>query len=380
MHKLARTLSQKTGVEVTATYDDFGSGLGWHLEWIDGPAADTMRKVARSAVRAGSVVDVAGLRYRRDRTDLAVVAAFLSKVVAEPVLLINPPFEVLHAYDRTDFPGSIPPEVWELARFAIVHAGVADYSADPARDVIDHVIRTGLNGLRLDLALDTRQPGEQSKLPALDVAGVLESLEKRVTHALSLAVDELVSGSAHRDDPIVRLHGIEAVRNELTKMADRLQRTAAVPALVDGFSLSSMSRTIGLSPRALGMRFGPELGGVVAPLAWLRDHVTEWAAACAAAAAAVRAGTSFEVPCPHELWLLDQGGAGEGWRSLVGTPEAARRLLAETRKSSPRGSEGALAELARLLEDHDRAEPPGRREGRARQPITNAPTRMESAE
>jgi hypothetical protein len=370
MRKLAGTLTTKVGVAVEATYQDYGSNRGWSLSWTDGPTVATMRKRAAAAARGVTVIDVKALRYQRNKTDLASVAAFLGHVLANPALLENPPIEVLYAHEDTDFPGSITAEAWELARFAFAQTGTGEYEYMADRTVIDHIVRNGLNGLRLDMALTSegRQTECQPRLPALELAGVGDKLEAAVARALDEAVRDLLAGSAHRDDPRLQLQAVESLRGLLLKPADRAQRRIAAPALVDGVGLSWLSTAIGRSPRTLGMRFGKDLEADLAPLAWLRDNAAAWASACVAAAAAVRAATRF-FPARFELATLEACDAAHGWRSLIGTPDAARHVLAEIRRTQLAGEAAEpLRHLAQLLDAHDHADPPGQRERRLRRP------------
>jgi hypothetical protein len=372
MGKLARTLAQQVGVRVEATYDSYGRT--WQLTWCDGPTVEAVRKRVRKATRTLPGIDATAVRYIRNRTELAVVAAFLAYVLPQPAVLSNLPIEALHAYDTTDFPGSIDAEVWEMARFAMDQVGgPAVYDAD--RKTIDHIVKIGINGLRLDmwLATDGRQTDCQPALPAVNPHVLSEDVRLDLARVLSRVQNELVGGSAHQRDPRVQLLVAETTRKLLLDEVEAHQRRTAAHALVDGAGLSSLSTMIGLSARTLGMRFGQDLDTELAPLVWLRDHAVDWAGACVAAARAVRDAPNFySGDARHELWALERADASGGWRALTGTPDAARLLLAVTRRYPPGGAEHELLRLRVMLDAYDHAQPPGRRERAMRRPVTTS--------
>ena len=372
MGKLARTLTMQTAITVEATYDTYDRT--WRLTWCDGPTVAALRKRVRKATKNVPGIDESTVRYIRNRTELAVVAAFLAYVVPQPAVLANPPIEALHAYENTDFPGSIGPDVWEMARFAMDQiGGLAIYDAD--RKTIDHIVKTGINGLRLDmwLATDGRQTDCQPSPPAVIPAALSEDVRLDLARVLGRVQSELAGGSAHQRDPRVQLLVAETTRQLLLDEVEAHQRRTAAHALVDGAGLSSLSTMIGLSPRTLGMRFGQDLDIELAPLIWLRDHATEWAAACVAAAQAVRDAPNFYAgDARRELWALEKADPAGGWRALADTPNSARHLLAIARRYPPRGAEDELHHLAVLLDAYDHAEPPGRRERAMRRPLTTA--------
>lgn len=373
MRKMARSLGERAGVDVEASYDGYGSDVGWYLVWRDGPTVTTMRRWAASAARGLSDVDATSLRYRRERTELAVVVAFLAHVLPQPAMVKELAWSASSIYEETEFPGRVDPEAWEMAQFALAQPGIPG-TYDESGLAIEYIARVGLNGLRLDmwLASHRRQSDCQPDPPAVDPALMSEQVRSDLGRMIERVQAELVGGSAHRDDPRVQLLVAETSRHVLLQMVDQHQRRTAAHALVDGIGLSSLSSMIGLAPRTLGMRWGKDLDADLAPLTWLRDHSAEWAAACVAAAQAVRQEPNLytDSTTRQDVWTLEQCDPAGGWRELTRTPAAVRRLLAATRRTSRRSAEEALRGLEELLDSYDRAEPPGRRERALRRPAT----------
>jgi hypothetical protein len=196
----------------------------------------------------------------------------------------------------------------------------------------------------------------------LNADAVGEEIQRDLKNLISRVQAELTGDSAHRDDPQVQLLVAETTRRVLQKAIDRQQCRIAAHALVDGGGLGPLSTSIGLSTRTLGMRFGKELDEEIAPLAWLRDHAEEWAHACTAAAAAVNAASNFYSGERRELRILEMADAAHGWRGLLRTIAAARTLLKATRRWPPEGASEALRRLEELLDSHDHASPPDRRD------------------
>ncbi len=343
MHKLARALQVKAGVRVEATYDQYSSHktVGWYLTWCDGPTIETMRRRATAAARGLAEVDPAQLRFRRESTDAAEVAAFLAK---------EPPLEALMSYSTTDFPGKIDQEVWDMARFALTRPEVAD-AYDKGRQAIDYIVKVGLNGLRLDMWLTgaSRQADCHPVPPVVETDVVSDKVRRDLERMIDTVQAELVGGSAHRDDPRVQLLVAETSRRLLLRIVDQHQRRTAAHALVDGAGLSSLSSMIGLAPRTLGMRWGKDLEADLAPLAWLRDNAAAWASACAAAGSALRGSRGFypDQQTRQDLWILNDADATRGWRTLVQTPRAASNSLHSP--APARGAGGSRAGSARRV-------------------------------
>ncbi|WP_091628568.1 hypothetical protein [Amycolatopsis saalfeldensis] len=357
----------KTGVRVEATYDQYSSHktVGWYLTWCDGPTIETMRRRATASSRGLAEVDTAQLRFRRESTDAAEVAAFLAFVLPHPAMLKEPPLDALMSHSTTDFPGKIDQSVWDMARFALTRPELAD-TYDKGRKAIDYIVKVGLNGLRLDMWLTgaSRQADCQPAPPAVETDAVSGKVRRDLERMIDTVQAELVGGSTHRDDPRVQLLVAETSRRLLLEIVDQHQRRTAAHALVDGAGLSSLSTMIGLAPRTLGMRWGKDLDADLAPLAWLRDNAAAWASACAAAGSVLRGSRGFypDQETRQDLWTLSDADATRGWRTLVQTPEAARRVLAVTRNRQPTGTEEALRSLGAQLQAHDQAAPPDRRE------------------
>ncbi len=377
IRKLARMLQVKTGVRVEATYDQYSSHktAGWYLTWCDGPTIDTMRRRATAAARGLAEVDTAQLRLRRESTDAAEVAAFLAFVLPHPAMVKEPPLDALMSHSTTDFPGKIDQQVWDMARFALAQPELAD-TYDKGRKAIDYIVKVGLNGLRLDMWLTGagRQADCQPVPPAVETDVVSGKVRRDLERMIDTVQAELVGGSAHHDDPRVQLLVAETSRQLLLEIVDQHQRRTAAHALVDGAGLSSLSSMIGLAPRTLGMRWGKHLDSDLAPLTWLRDNAAAWASACAAAGGALRGSRGFypDQETRQDLWILNDADATRGWRVLVQTPDAARRVLAVTRNRQPAGTEEALRDLEAQLQAHDQAQPPGSRE-RARRRTPSIP-------
>jgi hypothetical protein len=382
MRTLAWTLRTKAGVEVEATYDSYGSNRGWYLTWADGPSEATMRKRVAAAARGKANIDVKSLRYVRNKTELLRVVAFLAYVLPRPEVLADPPWEALYAYDDTDFPGeldypetivpkALDPEAWELGRYALDRFTEEGRFPD-GQEVVRQIARLGLNALRLDHWRS--QAGRQSDCrlppPALTVDTAGEKVQHDLQALISRVQAELTGDSTHRDDPHVQLLAAETARKLLLATIDRQQRRIAAHALADGAALGPLSTSLGLSTRTLGMRFGKDLDDEVAPLVWLRDHAEDWARACTAAASAVNAAPNFFYSAERrELRILEMADPGRGWRGLVGTVPAARALLEATRRRPPQGASDALRRLEELLDAHDHAPPPARRERALRRAI-----------
>jgi hypothetical protein len=383
MWKLARTLSEKADVPVEAAYDSYGRNRTWELSWRDGPTVATMRRRASAATRNVASIDAKSLRYRRGKTELAIVGAYLAYVLPQPTAAANPPIEALDAHDNTELPSGVDDETWALARFAMAQAGVDLHDFQASDATIRYIAKVGVNGLRLDMALSTEE-GRQSDcrplLPAVNVDVLSQDVHRDLQALLARIQRELIGDSKHRDDPRVQLLAAETTRQLLLDAVTARQRGTAARAMADGIGLGSLSTAIGHAPRTLGMRFGTALDAELAPLVWLRDHATEWAAVCVAAAAAVRAAPDsyFYSGVRSELVALGSADPAGGWRALTGTPGAARRLLAATDKWTPTGAEEALRQLKDLLDAYDNAEPPGRRERALRRPLS-ASTRTQPA-
>lgn len=196
----------------------------------------------------------------------------------------------------------------------------------------------------------------------LNVDAVGEKIQGDLQSLISRVQAELTGDSSHRDDPQVQLLAAETIRKLMQKAIDQQQCRIAAHVLVDGGALGPLSTSIGLSTRALGMRFGKALDEEIAPLAWLRDHAEEWAHACTAAAAAVNAASNFYSAEHRELRILEMADAAHGWRGLLRTIAAARALLKATRRWPPEGASGALRRLEDLLDAHDHAPAPDRRD------------------
>jgi hypothetical protein len=374
MRTLAWTLTKKTGVQVEPTYDNYRGSRCWYLTWSDGPCEATMRKRVAAAARGVASIDVKELRYLRNKTELNIVVAFLAHVLPRPEILADPPWEALYAYDDTDFPGErddpgkidpapLDPEAWDLARFAIAQFTEKDRFPD-GRETIRHIVKIGLNGLRLDHWLS--QIGRQSECrplpPAVNADVVGERVQRDLEAAINRVQADLVGGSAHRNDPRVQLLVAETTRKLLLKAIDRQQLRTTAHALADGSALGPLSTAIGLSTRTLGMRFGKDLDDEVAPLAWLRDHAVEWADACTAVAQAVKEAPNFHSDARRELWTLEKADPAHDWRGLLATIAAARTLLDAARRWPPAGAGEELRHIEELLAAHDQAPPPGRRE------------------
>ncbi|WP_394622358.1 hypothetical protein JNUCC0626_50345 (plasmid) [Lentzea sp. JNUCC 0626] len=386
MRTLAWTLTKKTGVQVEPTYDNYRGSRCWYLTWSDGPCEATMRKRVAAAARGVASIDVKELRYLRNKTELNIVVAFLAYVLPRPEILADPPWDALYAYNDTDFPGErddpgkidpapLDPEAWDLARFAISQFTDEDRFPD-GRETIRHIVKIGLNGLRLDHWLS--QIGRQSDCrllpPAVNTDVVSERVQQDLASAINHVQAELVGGSAHRNDPRVQLLVAETTRKLLLKAIDQQQLRTTAHALADGSALGPLSTAIGLSTRTLGMRFGKELDDKVAPLTWLRDHATEWAHACTAVARAAKEDPSIRSDARRVLWTLENADPAHGWRDLLGTIAAARTLLDATRRWPPKGASAEpCRHLEELLAAHDQAPPPGRRERALRRAFPSKP-------
>lgn len=354
-------------------YDDHGGGRGkaWHARWSDGPTIATMQRLGLAAAkqlgRRGLVDEV---RFRREETARACVAALVQHAMDAQAQLawVNWRWRGLAA--ETEFPDGVSAEAWRLADAALARPEVGDYS--PAEDAIAYLSRVGLTGVQLDLWVTSGRQSDCQPFSPAEIPLMSAEVRGEVGAALARLRLELVGGATFQNDPRVQLLVAEAARRVVLDLVDEQQRVVAVDALVDGIGLSSLSTAIGLSSRALGMRWGGRVEVEAAPLLWLRDHAEEWARACRAAAAVLEEG-QFRSPAARrelrvDLLVLEQADTLGGWRGLRGTPPAARRVLQAVSADSGTGQAEAVTRLVELLSAFDRAEPASRRERRSRRP------------
>lgn len=374
MHAFAAKLGAVLDIEITAHYDDYyGRDRGWHLTWVDGPPVETLRTHAVKAARHLPQVDAPALRYRRDETAEAVIAAFVAYVEthpadAGPAALHGPSYDALRAYDHTDI-GRLDPRVREIATFVVERIGVRG-AYDEADQAIAHIAKIGLNAIRIDMWLaDSSQADWQLSPPALDPAAVSPEARSDLARALDRVTRELTGRTDHANDPRVQLLVTETLRDQLVEQIRARQRHTLALALAERISLSSLSRMMGLSKSTLGMRYGPDLDIVLTPLTWLRDNAAEWAEACARVAKILEGNLAFRAELRSDITALRP--KSTQWRSLIGTPEIARRVL-HTIGSARVGAEPAFLALRDLLLAHDTAPPPSRRERHLRRPINAA--------
>ncbi|MGW4125476.1 hypothetical protein [Nocardia sp. NPDC004711] len=113
--KLSYALTERTGVEVRIEYhgarrDSYG---GWHIQWGDGPTAETMRGHVATLAGQYPAIASAHLEYVRGYTDHSQAVALLLWLNANPREI---PFlsrwSVIEAHNQTDYPGPAE-EKWQ---------------------------------------------------------------------------------------------------------------------------------------------------------------------------------------------------------------------------------------------------------------------------
>ncbi|PXY16622.1 hypothetical protein [Prauserella muralis] len=144
--KLAYALGQHFGVRVDITYDgprsrDGRSG-GWIVQWVDGPAVDTMRAEIQHRAAAYPAIDLAQLRYSRGYSDHAEAAALLAWLPQHPDYLphVDSTFLASRAHAATDFPERLDETVQRRAR-ALLNLGHGNLSLAVIQELGQHCWR-----------------------------------------------------------------------------------------------------------------------------------------------------------------------------------------------------------------------------------------------
>ncbi|GAA2783146.1 hypothetical protein [Saccharopolyspora taberi] len=363
VRKLAATLSERTGVEVQAEYD---YDRHWRLSWVDGPTAEAMRAAAKAATRHLPQLDVAELRWRREHTELAVVAAALAYLREHPAERhgLRHRGDTLHGV--VEYPERLDAALLAQAQYAL--ARTADKRGWPdSTAALGYLERAGVVGVAADLWLSTLRGGESGHPPsdqgssgtAVPPAVSADMLDPELRTKVDKLVDTLVNdiaGPADGEGPrgLRRMWSAEQARHLLLDEVDRRQRHDAAIEVADGAGLRGLSHHLGLDRSALRKRW-PDLHQRDVPqLRWLHDHADEWRAAISALTDSVghEAGVPLDRDQRSAALVLEHRATDGTWRSLIGTPEIVRGLLAGLHRSRD-GLTEVLDRLETLLAAYD---------------------------
>ncbi len=357
-------VADEADVRIDADYEQRGRVGEWWLRWSDGPTVAALTAMVETEARGYVTAEVrGGLRYSREETPQALAAALAQRVLdgEQPRA-----YEVFRIAAETSFPGGVSPRARELGDFALVRAGLDPERArhsevDPA---LDYLADTGRDALAVDFWLATAgaHPGCSPHLPEFDLD--TPAARAAVVELYRVLQQQLVGRSGHAGDPRARQLAAQTIRHAVPAMLADCQRADAAAALVDGWSMRSLGRAVGLGDRTLSASLGT-LDEQVRTMTWLHERAGEWTEACRAAGVAVRQAMLYAMPADMERDTEILRSAGGGHRALFDTVPAARRLTAD-RRVWGRSTGEALTAVSDLLADLDRAEPPTPRERHSR--------------
>ncbi len=359
-------VANAAGIEITAEYEQRGSGSRWRLEWRDGPTVKTVTALVTKHARGYLTPEVADtLYYRREVTVRALAAALVQRILEGE----HPDaYEATSIAAATPFPDGVEPRAWDLADFALARTGVDprstwDYDARPT---LGYLAKAGRDALLVDfwLATEGGYSGCQPEPPVFDLDNAVT--RAAVAELYRVLQDQLLGRSAHAGDHRARQLAAQAIRHTVPAMLADCQRGDAAAAVVDGWGLRSLGRAVGLADRTLNKALG-DLNEQVQTMTWLREHADEWSAACRAAGQAVYPDAHMM----HAEGQLDTDtlrGARGRHLALIDTVPAARRLIAMPKLWGRSNSKHRDA-LAALLAELDRTEPPTSRERHSRKGI-----------
>lgn len=363
VRKLAATLSERTGVVVEAEYD---YDRYWRLSWVDGPTTEAMQATAKAATRHLPQLDVAELRWRREHTELAVVAAALAYLREHPA--------ERHGFRdwggtllwRVEYPERLDPALLAQARYALARTTDKRGWSD-SRAALEYLEHAGVVGVAADLWLSTLRGGESDSPPSdqgnsetvVPPVVSADMIDPELRAKMDTLVDTLVNeiaGPADGEGPrgLRRMWAAEQARHLLLDEVDRRQRHDAAIEVADGAGLRGLSRQLGRDRSALRKRW-PDLHQRDVPrLRWLHDHADEWRAAITGLTDSVghEAGVPLDRDQRSAVLTLEHRAANQNWRSLIGTPEIVRGLINRLRRSRD-GLTDVLDRLEILLTAYD---------------------------